>query len=93
VDVLDEVLLLFDQALSGREAAAREKLTEVLAERARTGEDRQALLDDILAVVLDPGVTDGQVGGRLAATSGTSGCGRRTRPAASGCLATTGTWP
>src|SRR5579859_5763786 len=65
VDVLDEVLLLFDQALSGREAAARERLTEVLAERARTGEDRQALLDDILAIVLDPGVTDGQVGGRL----------------------------
>jgi hypothetical protein len=65
VDVLDEVLLMFDQALSGREAAAREKLTGVLAERARTGEDRQALLDDILAIVLDPGVTDDQVGGRL----------------------------
>ncbi len=65
VDVLDEVLLLFDQALSGREAAARERLTEVLAERARTGEDRQALLDDILAIVLDPDVTDDQVGGRL----------------------------
>lgn len=65
MDVLDEVLLMFDQALSGREAAAREKLTEVLAERARTGEDRQALLDDILAIVLDPGVTDNQVGGRL----------------------------
>ncbi len=65
VDVLDEVLLLFDQALSGREAAARERLTEVLAERARGGEDRQALLDDILAIVLDPGVADDQVGGRL----------------------------
>ena len=65
VDVLDEVLLMFDQALSGREAAAREKLTGVLAERARTGEDRQALLDEILAIVLDPGVTDDEVGGRL----------------------------
>ena len=65
VDVLDEVLLLFDQALSGREAAARERLTEVLAERARGGEDRQALLDDILAIVLDPDVADDQVGGRL----------------------------
>lgn len=65
VDVLDEVLLLFDQALSGREATAREKLTEVLAERARTGEDRQVLLDDILAIVLDPDVADDQVGGRL----------------------------
>jgi hypothetical protein len=89
VDVLDEVLLLFDQALSGREAAARERLTEVLAERARGGEDRQALLDDILAIVLDPDVGDDQVG---AATSATGGCGRRTRPAASGCPATTGTW-
>src|SRR6266571_820051 len=65
VDVLDEVLLLFDQALSGREAAARERLTVVLAERARTGEDRQALLDDILAIVLDLDVADDQVGGRL----------------------------
>ena len=65
MDVLDEVLLLFDQALSGREAAARERLTEVLAERARGGEDRQALLDDILAIVLDPDVADDQVGGRL----------------------------
>ena len=65
VDVLDEVLLLFDQALSGREAAARERLTQVLAERARGGEDRQALLDDILKVVLDPDVSDDQVGARL----------------------------
>ncbi len=65
VDVLDEVLLLFDQALSGRETAARERLTEALAERARGGEDRQALLDDILKIVLDPDVSDDQVGARL----------------------------
>ena len=65
VDVLDEVLLLFDQALSGRESAARERLTEALAERARGGEDRQALLDDILKIVLDPDVGDDQVGARL----------------------------
>ena len=30
VDVLDEVLLLFDQALSRREAAAREKLKDAI---------------------------------------------------------------
>ena len=65
VDVLDEVLLLFDQALSGRESAARARMTEALAERARGGENRQALLDDILKIVLDPGVSDGQVGARL----------------------------
>ena len=65
VDVLDEVLLLFDQALSGRESAARARMTEALAERARSGEDRQALLDDILRIVLDPDVTDSEVGARL----------------------------
>jgi hypothetical protein len=65
VGVLDEVLLLFDQALSGRESAARARMTEALAERARGGEDRQALLDDILKIVLDPDVGDGQVGARL----------------------------
>jgi hypothetical protein len=92
VDVLDEVLLLFDQALSGREAAARERLTEVLAERARTGEDRQALLDDILVIVLDPDVADDQVGGRLRQDVGRERMRRRTRPAVSGCPATTGTW-
>jgi hypothetical protein len=37
----------------------------VLADRARGGEDRQALLDDILKIVLDPDVSDDQVGGRL----------------------------
>lgn len=65
VDVLDEVLLLFDQALSGRESAAKSKVTEALAERARSGEDRQALLDDILRIVLDPDVADSEVGPRL----------------------------
>ena len=62
VDVLDESLLLFDQSLSGRESAAKARLAEALAERGRTGEDRQALLDDILAIVLDPDVDDERVG-------------------------------
>ena len=92
VDVLDEVLLLFDQALSGPGAAARARLTEVLAERARGGEDRQALLDDILTIVLDPDVATTRWARGCAGTSATSGCGRRGRPAASGCPATTGTW-
>jgi len=65
VDVLDGALLLFDQALSGRESAAKAKLTEVLAERARGGEDRQALLDELLEILLDPEIGDEEVGGRL----------------------------
>lgn len=63
VDVLDEVVLLFDQALSGRESNARTWLTEELAERARSGEDRQALLDEILAITLDLDIPDKDVGG------------------------------
>jgi hypothetical protein len=63
VDVLDEVVLLFDQALSGRESNARTRLTEELAERARSGEDRQALLDEILAITLDLDIPDKDVGG------------------------------
>jgi hypothetical protein len=58
VDVLDEALLLFDQALSGRESVVKAKLTEALAERARGGEDRQALLDEILQIVLDSQVAN-----------------------------------
>jgi hypothetical protein len=60
IDVLDESLLLFDQALSGRESTARARLTEVLGERACGGENRQALLDDILRIVLDPEIGDDQ---------------------------------
>ena len=62
VDVLDEVVLLFDQALSGRESAARTRLREALADRAKDGEDRQALLDEILAITLDPEIDEEQVG-------------------------------
>ncbi|PZS26376.1 MAG: Tn3 family transposase, partial [Pseudonocardiales bacterium] len=62
VDVLDETLLLFDQALSARETVARAKMNEALAERAKGGENRQQLLDEILNVVLDPGVADAVVG-------------------------------
>ncbi len=65
VDVLDEVVLLFDQAVSSRESVAKARMTEALAERAKGGENRQVLLDEILAIVLDPGVDDGQVGSLL----------------------------
>ena len=51
--------------LSAREAAARAKMTEALAERAKGGENRQQLLDEILTIVLDPAVTDDAVGSLL----------------------------
>jgi len=70
VDVLDETLLLFDQAISGREAAAKQKVAEALAERAKGGENRQALLDEILTIVLDTAIGDEQIGGMLRTSIG-----------------------
>lgn len=70
VDVLDETLLLFDQAISGREAAAEQEVAAALAERAKGGENRQALLDEILTIVLDTGIGDEQVGTLLRTSVG-----------------------
>jgi len=69
-DVLDEVVQLFDQAVSARETRARHKTDQQLVERAKAGEDRQALLDAILPVLLDPAIPDEQVGGLLRAGVG-----------------------
>lgn len=64
-DVLDEVVQLFDQAISARESKAERKMRDALAERGKAGEDRQVLLDDLLAIVTDTTVPDGQIGGLI----------------------------
>ncbi|BAS18377.1 transposase for transposon Tn21 (plasmid) [Arthrobacter sp. Hiyo8] len=64
-EVLDEVVQLFDQSLSARESRALNRMRDYLAERARAGEDRQALLDAVLAIVADPAVPDEEVGGLI----------------------------
>ncbi|MGO4617188.1 Tn3 family transposase [Nocardia sp. 2YAB30] len=61
-DVLDEVVALFDQAISAKFGAAERKMQQELAERGKAGEDRQALLDDLLAIVTDPAVADEEIG-------------------------------
>ncbi|WP_326607512.1 hypothetical protein OG930_38925 [Streptomyces sp. NBC_01799] len=58
VDVLDSVVQLFDQPLSGSESRARITLRDPLAERAKLSEDRLTLLDEILPVLADTGVPD-----------------------------------
>ena len=65
VDQLDEVVALFDQAVSARESRAKSRTEEALAERAKKGEARQLLVDVILPVLADPSVPDELVGGRL----------------------------
>ena len=65
VDVLDEVVQLFDQALSARESRARHKLADALAERAKRSEDKLALAEEILPVLADPTIADEEVGALL----------------------------
>jgi len=65
VDVLDEVVQLFDQAVSARESRAKHKMADALAERAKRSEDKLALAEEILPVLADPTITDNQVGGLL----------------------------
>ena len=65
IDVLDELIAVFDQAISARESHAKVKTDKQLSERARNGEARQLLLDVILPVLADPSVPDDQVGGIL----------------------------
>jgi hypothetical protein len=65
VDVLDEVVQLFDQALSARESRAKHKLADQLAERAKRSEDKLAIAEQVLPVLADPAIADEQVGGLL----------------------------
>ncbi len=65
-DQLDEVVSLFDQAVSARESRAKSKTDEALAERAKTGEVRQLLLQVIPPALADPAIPDEQVGRRPA---------------------------
>jgi hypothetical protein len=64
-EVLDEVVQLFDQAVSSRESKAAHKMRDALAERGKAGEDRQALLADLLDIIFDLGVDDEQIDGLI----------------------------
>lgn len=63
VDVLDEVVQLFDQAVSARESRARHKLADRLAERAKRSEEKLALAEQVLPMLADPAIADDEVGG------------------------------
>ena len=65
VDVLDEVVQLYDQAVSATDHRAEHKLEEKLAARAKASEDRLGLLDEVLSVLTNPDVADEAVGSLL----------------------------
>jgi len=62
IGTLDDVVALFDQAVSAREGRAKRKLTNALADRAKSAEERLALLDEILPTIVDVGIPDEEVG-------------------------------
>jgi hypothetical protein len=80
-DVLDGVVSLFDQAVSAREGKAERTMRDALAERGKAaGEDRQALLDELLAVIADPTIADEDIGSLIRGERiGWSRSGRRWR--------------
>src|SRR5208282_5140983 len=65
VDVLDEVVQLYDQAVSATDHRAERKVEEQLVARAKASEGRLGLLDELLSVLTDPQVPDEAVGARL----------------------------
>ncbi len=65
VEILDELVTLFDQALAVADSRARHQLADRLADQARAGADREQLLDSLLDVLADPDVADEAVGGLL----------------------------
>ena len=89
-EVLDEVVQLFDQAVSARESKAARKMRDALAERGKAGEDRQVLLDSILAIAADPAIPDEQVGGLI---RGEAIGWERLRAAHAAALPPLPTWP
>jgi hypothetical protein len=93
-DVLDEIVQLFDQAVSARESRAADKMRVVLAERGKSGEDRQVLLDAILAIAADASVPDEEVGGLLRGDRiGWKPCAVRLPRRCRGYRVIMGTWP
>lgn len=70
VEILDELVLLFDQGLSTTDSRARNQLDEQLVQRAKDAQRRDVLLDELLEVLGDPEVPDEAVGGLLRARIG-----------------------
>lgn len=93
-DVLDEVVALFDQAISAKFGAAERRMQAELAERGKSGEDRQALLDDLLAIVTDPAVADEEIGALIRGEKvGWDRLRAAIAQAKPGCRVTTDIWP
>lgn len=80
VEILDELVGLFDQALANADSRTRHELKDRLVERARANQHREILLDDLLEVLADPEVPDEAVGALLRGRIGMDTLGSARRP-------------
>jgi TnpA family transposase len=81
VEVLDELVQLLDQALAGADSRARYELSQRVVERAKVEIDRGRLLDEVLDVLADPGVSDADAGRLVRARVGMARLQAARRPA------------
>ena len=81
VEVLDELVQLLDQALAGADSRARHELSQRVVERAKVEIDRGRLLDEVLDVLADPGVSDADAGRLVRARVGMARLQAARRPA------------
>jgi len=65
VDVIDELVLMFDQAMGSIDNQARRDLTDRLGQRSEVIGQRLYLLDDIIDLVLDNNLSDAELGEKL----------------------------
>ena len=84
VEVLDELVQLLDQALSGADSRARYELSQRVVERARTEIDRGRLLDEVLDILAGPNVSDADAGRLVRARVGMPRLQAARRPTPSG---------
>jgi hypothetical protein len=82
VEVLDELVQLLDQALAGADSRTRYELSQRVVERAKVEIDRGRLLDEVLDVLADPGVSDADAGRLVRARIGMPRLQAARRPAA-----------
>lgn len=92
VEVLDELVELFDQALAGADRRARAQLAERALERAQSVEDRLDLLYELTAVLTTPPSPTRRLGDSCASGSGWTGCGPPAAPTPNDGRATAATW-
>jgi TnpA family transposase len=82
VEVLDELVQLLDQALAGADSRARYELSQRVVDRAKVELDRGRLLDEVLDILADAGVSDADAGRLVRARIGMARLQGARRPVA-----------